>query len=323
VKPPSWYDRLETVEDFARYHPVADISVRDVSMISSYALRSLCDLYPTVQEYVHDTHSYTIYDPNQYKPLKDAPYIRSVYVYTHWLKPFFEEFWPFTRPLVLVTGMTDHDATPDTIPDLDHPHLAHWFAQNYNGLPHPKITNLPIGLDYHTLSQNAKSWGPQQTPKDQEFSLLSRVETIHRAPCTAGMEAHHHDSAHWRKETRKKVYQKLKHEVIPLPKSMKRTELWDIYKMHSFIVSPHGNGLDCHRTWEILALGRIPIVRTSSLDPLYDGLPVMILDKYEDLNQERMVTFRQQVEDNWEQYEWRRLTLDYWNKMFHSPWEII
>ena len=45
-------------------------------------------------------------------------------------------------------------------------------------------------------------------------------------------------------------------------------------------MSPQGNGLDCHRTWEALILKTIPIVRTSSLDPLYEGLPVVVVHEW-------------------------------------------
>ena len=47
-------------------------------------------------------------------------------------------------------------------------------------------------------------------------------------------------------------------------------------KKYKFILSPPGAGFDCHRTWEALYLGAIPIVKTSSLDPLYKDLPVVI-----------------------------------------------
>ena len=41
-----------------------------------------------------------------------------------------------------------------------------------------------------------------------------------------------------------------------------------------FVVSPLGVGLDSYRSWESLYLGAYPIVRTSSLDELYENLPV-------------------------------------------------
>ena len=50
-----------------------------------------------------------------------------------------------------------------------------------------------------------------------------------------------------------------------------------------FVYSPHGRGLDCYRTYEAIYLGSYPIVKTSSLDILFSDLPVLIVEKWEDI----------------------------------------
>jgi hypothetical protein len=60
-------------------------------------------------------------------------------------------------------------------------------------------------------------------------------------------------------------------------------ELYRTMLSHAAIVCPRGNGLDTHRMWETLLLGRIAIVERSSLDPLWDGLPVVVLDSWSEL----------------------------------------
>ena len=52
---------------------------------------------------------------------------------------------------------------------------------------------------------------------------------------------------------------------------------------HRFVLSPRGNGLDAHRTWEALLVGSIPIVRSSALNPLYEALPVLIVRDWADV----------------------------------------
>ena len=58
------------------------------------------------------------------------------------------------------------------------------------------------------------------------------------------------------------------------------------YSEHRFVLSPIGNGLDCHRTWEIFLVGSIVITESSPLDEMYikNNLPVIILNKFDDLN---------------------------------------
>ena len=47
-----------------------------------------------------------------------------------------------------------------------------------------------------------------------------------------------------------------------------RLELWREKTRYAFAISPHGHGLDCHRTWESLALGNIVIVKETAAEQL-------------------------------------------------------
>ena len=45
---------------------------------------------------------------------------------------------------------------------------------------------------------------------------------------------------------------------------------------YKFALSLHGAGVDCHRHWEILSVGSIPLIKSSFLDSLFDDLPVIL-----------------------------------------------
>ena len=52
----------------------------------------------------------------------------------------------------------------------------------------------------------------------------------------------------------------------------------------SFVISPPGNGPDCHRTWEAIILGAVPIVLAGTLAPsLVSRLPIMQVKSYREL----------------------------------------
>ena len=38
-----------------------------------------------------------------------------------------------------------------------------------------------------------------------------------------------------------------------------------------------GNGLDTHRTWEALLMGAMPVTVHTTLDRLFEGLPVIVI----------------------------------------------
>jgi hypothetical protein len=78
----------------------------------------------------------------------------------------------------------------------------------------------------------------------------------------------------------------------------------------AFTISPHGNGMDCHRTWETLALGGIPIVQSSSLDKTYEGLPVLIVKEWSDITKGLLEKTIQEFQEK--QFQTERLSLRYW-----------
>jgi hypothetical protein len=49
-----------------------------------------------------------------------------------------------------------------------------------------------------------------------------------------------------------------------------------------FVLSPPGRGLDCHRTWEAIDLGAVPVVREGTLPPgLLQDLPIHSVSSYD------------------------------------------
>ena len=68
-----------------------------------------------------------------------------------------------------------------------------------------------------------------------------------------------------------------------LPSRVSQEEIWENYASHKFVISTFGNGLDCHRTWEILFLGGIVITKSSSLDPLFKNLPVVLINDWDEV----------------------------------------
>jgi len=83
---------------------------------------------------------------------------------------------------------------------------------------------------------------------------------------------------------------------------------------HQFVVCPRGNGLDCHRNWEVLYLGRYPVMkRMHSLEYLFHGLPVLFVDEWQDVTEELL----RNVADSFGQIEWN------WDKLKFSYWEDL
>ena len=83
-----------------------------------------------------------------------------------------------------------------------------------------------------------------------------------------------------------------------------------------FVISPRGNSLDCHKTWEALYLGAIPIVKTSELDPLYKNLPVLIVKDWSDVNADLLHKFLERVKKS--KFKQEKLFADFWINQIES-----
>jgi hypothetical protein len=83
-----------------------------------------------------------------------------------------------------------------------------------------------------------------------------------------------------------------------------------------FVLSPRGSGLDCFRTWEALYAGSFPIVKTSSLDPLYEGLPVVIINNWEEVTEDFLNEKYEKLTHK--SFSLEKLSKDYWTKLIRS-----
>jgi hypothetical protein len=77
-----------------------------------------------------------------------------------------------------------------------------------------------------------------------------------------------------------------------------------------FVASPRGNGLDTHRTWESLLMGCYPIVPSSTLNPLYEDLPVVVIDNWDAVNVETLQESHRKLSSK--QWSRDKLYAPYW-----------
>jgi hypothetical protein len=180
-----------------------------------------------------------------------------------------------------------------------------------------KMRHLPIGLDLHTLYYRPEAvphWGSAATPIEQEKQLLHIISYIappfHKRKIQVFCNFHFtkpkgstskggvssisnsikslfsgsYDSSKFQLD-RINAETALKGGKIAFYQNNKlsREKSWELQSQYAFVASPHGHGLDCHRTWEALLLGSIPIVKTSTLDPMWKDLPVLIVDDWGDI----------------------------------------
>lgn len=78
-------------------------------------------------------------------------------------------------------------------------------------------------------------------------------------------------------------FSKSNSDVFQLPAFTSPREYRAIVANSRFVLSPPGNGVDCHRTWESIYLGAIPIVLKKSWPFCHLDLPVLVVDDWVDI----------------------------------------
>jgi hypothetical protein len=225
-----------------------------------------------------------------------------VFVKTDYLSSFFEKIHPkIQHPYVIISHNSDDGAPGKWAKFLEDPRILAWFAQNYDGTPHKKMHPIPIGLANSCWKHgNVKTLEKVQKLKLAKKHLLYMNIAVQTFP-----------------QERQKVYDWLvKAKYCRTEKNVEHEPFLKTIASSRFIVSPRGNGLDTHRLWEALYLGAIPIVKSSSIDALYEGLPVFVVNNWEEVTEEALQKFEKEVEKLPQQRD--KLTIDHWVRQIRS-----
>ncbi len=224
-----------------------------------------------------------------------------IFVKTDWeyLEIFFKLYHPrIPHPYILLTHNSDHGVPGPFIHYLEDPKLLAWFAQNVEK-QHPKLHPIPIGIANKCWDHgNPNIFSSQR-------SLAANPNRpylcyINFAPSTYPKERPYV----W------ELFAKQSWCVTSQPKDLS-SYLEDL-SQSKFVISPRGNGLDCHRTWESLLMGAIPILRSSTLDPLFSDLPVLIVPNWEVITESYLNEQYDLIQAK--TYDMQKLFIEYWIK---------
>ena len=220
----------------------------------------------------------------------DVVFIRTgSFAKTKDLKFFSNNLEKLTKSIILITSDGDRP-TPSSYDQhtinniLNSANIKIWYTQNYDkSIIHPKINHFPIGFDLHTpcsLIDNSIN-------KKIKFMIECRYNSpTNKRIYNKIFSDTHYSYTHIE---RRILYDDLKNNKNINFSSHRKSfiEIIEDYNKYNFVLSPRGNGLDCHRTWELFLAGVIVITKTSPLDDMFinNNLPVIILKSWNELNE--------------------------------------
>jgi hypothetical protein len=88
-------------------------------------------------------------------------------------------------------------------------------------------------------------------------------------------------------------------------------------RKYKFALEPHGRCYNGYRLYESIILGVIPIVFSSPINELYEDLPILVIDSFEQLNPEFLVNKYIEISSR-NDYKLEKLRMTYWTNMMDN-----
>lgn len=175
--------------------------------------------------------------------------------------------------------------------------IKKWFAINPT-YKHPDLIPIPLGLKTHSgcylEEQYMTEWFCTQITR-----LRNKAKEF-RVYCNWNIT----------NVSRNSIIDTLKNNNIPYTHDHNQPFYSYIENLagHKFVLSPPGNGIDCHRTWESLYCDCIPIVIDNYIYEDWNELPILKVKSYGDLTVDLLQNFITQ------KFNYRLLDIDFWSK---------
>lgn len=225
------------------------------------------------------------------------------YVKTDYLWYFVSHILPrITKKFILITHNSDYTIGSGHMELLNDTKLIKWYGQNIN-ISHPKLHALPIGI------ANSQ-WAHGKT------EILERV-MIETKPNPKTKLLYVNFSVDTNPDIREPLRNLLtsKGYEFTFPNLQWQDYLYELSK-YKYAICPEGNGPDCHRIWECLYLGVIPIVKKSVAFVQFDDLPILFVGNWNQINDNFLNSQLTKFESK--KYNTDKLNMKYWDELIRS-----
>ena len=195
---------------------------------------------------------------------KDGEILR-IFVKIDYVHSFFTQSQE--RPYVLFTHNGDLPVDDNYLRYMNNSNLLKWYGQNIM-THHPKLVSIPIGLGNeiwpHGDEKVFNEVIDQNIPKERLIYVNFDVNTNRRE--------------------RNYCLNEINKNGLEMGSKLPFKEYLEEVAKSYFVVSPNGNGVDCHKTWESLYLGAIPIVTKSTNIDFYKNFPIIAINDWSEFN---------------------------------------
>jgi len=201
------------------------------------------------------------------------------------------------------------------------PNADYWFSQN-KACEHPNLFSIPIGLENMKLrTHSAAKSGlfSSEIKRANEKALL--MDKINSLCFDKNKDVYMNFNINTFPNERNFVWNKFKNESwVSTTKNLPLEKFYMDIATHKFVISPRGNGIDCHRTWEALYLRTIPIVKSSTHMKEFSNLPIFFVDKWEEVCYNTLKDFYKKVKNNL--FNLDQMKISHWRNVINEKLSV-
>jgi hypothetical protein len=232
------------------------------------------DSYPYLTGMSLRNRSHLVFDEfRQDKPDCITQDGQVVFIKTDYVKQFFSYVMPFIKNKVaIVTHNSALGVDSKYLDFLNNTKVTKWYAQNANFF-HEKLISVPLGVANHRWPHGDVELIRNVSKKSSEKSHLVYMNF----------------DINTNKTSRSAVYDIFRNKdyVRKGQKKPFKDYLEDL-SSSKYCISPPGAGIDCHRIWESIAVGTIPIVERCHNISFHSKMPIMIIDDWTEVTKEEL-----------------------------------
>jgi len=205
---------------------------------------------------------------------------------------------PPVNQTLIIAGHSDYPIT-DSI--VDRYPRSTWFAVNSEST---RVTGIPLGITNDT----------DESPAHRVYgNIAAMIDTV-STPRSVKNLAYMNFSTGTYSE---RVPLKAMFQAVPwvthgesINTFEGRRQFLEDIRNHDFVFSPRGSGVDTHRLWETLYMGSIPIVKRHITHAGWTDLPILFVDRWEEVTQERLLAERERILSS--TWNFDKLRVGYW-----------
>jgi hypothetical protein len=232
----------------------------------------------------------------------------------HFFEAIIDKFKTYVTLIIIETDVVNINSKW-----LEHPKLKHCFTWN-KPFEHPKMSGIPIMLNFDRQYDQITKWISNNNNGSTSKQLLCMNCSLNTSPDRTVLNNYAKDN--WSSFcTFIPFTPPLNSYVKPscfegrIRIDVTNPICYDEWQKYKFVLSPRGAGEDCHRTWEAIIVGCIPIVKSSLLNELYEDLPILVVNDWNEITEEFLE--RKYTEITAKTYDMSKLSLEYWTNVIH------